>query len=384
MTHVSTAYPVQLGFLPSSEAIPDLQHPGLFRAGERGSTPYGGKGIEVRTCSAIDGCDAERPDVGLFTSSFDTVDLSPLHDLQSVLARIRSAGEATDDDTADVRRALDGAELECSSGSRVKVLQLAGEGMIMRKAGPNRMSVVSARTKGANGHGPATSVHADQDVYGTPLAQLMDGRAPELFRHDSPDGKNLDASLMLLNLWIPLHQITQPLVLGDARSFDRRRHQLRYGLATDSFLDRDDDQVINDIWTFLYDPGQRWHFRSEMDHQSAYLFDTLGTPHGAGVLPDEDIAERCSLALVAAESAAERGDAAELNDILSDPALLEVPDRATPALRVAIGELQSLIADALTAPTAVSEPWIARSRSARERVVRMSLEMRLVATVRSC
>src|SRR5690606_27658962 len=146
---------------------------------------------------------------------------------------------------------------------------------------------------GMNDHGGATSIHADQDVYGTPLTELMDGRAPSLFRHDSPDGSNDDAGLMLANLWIPLQQITQPLVLGDGRSIDRRRHQLRYGLATQSFLERDDDMVINDIWTFLHDPDQRWYLRSEMDHRSAYVFNTLSTPHGAAVLPGEDLAEQC-------------------------------------------------------------------------------------------
>ena len=118
-----------------------------------------------------------------------------------------------------------------------------------------------------------------------PLTQLMDGRAPTLFRHDSPDGYNHDESTMLVNMWIPLQQITQPLVLADGRSIDRRKHQLRYGLATDSFLDRDDDLAVNDIWTFMYDPDQQWYFRSEMDFRSAYVFDTLSTPHGAAVLP---------------------------------------------------------------------------------------------------
>lgn len=173
----------------------------------------------------------------------------------------------------------------------------------MRTAGPNGLSMAGSRSSGVNGHGQATSVHADQDVFGTPVAQLMDGRAPELFIHDSPDGYNHDAALLLVNFWIPLQQITQPLVLADGRSIDRRRHQLRYGLATDSFLERDDDLVINDIWSFLHDDDQRWYFRSEMDHRDAHVFNTLSTAHGAGTLPGEDVAERCYLALEVAESA---------------------------------------------------------------------------------
>ena len=151
----------------------------------------------------------------------------------------------------------------------------------MRKSGPNGMSVGGATVVGANGHGAATSVHADQDVYGTPLTQLMDGRAPSLFAPRLTRRAEPRRQLMLVNVWIPLRQITQPLVLADGRSIDRRRHQLRYGLATTSFLERDDDMVINDIWTFLHDPGQRWYLRSQMDHRSAYVFNTLSTPHGA-------------------------------------------------------------------------------------------------------
>ena len=180
----------------------------------------------------------------------------------------------------------------------------------MRKAGPNGMSVVGPRSHGMNDHGGATSVHADQDVFGTPLTQLMDGRAPSLFRHDSPDGHNHDARLMLLNLWIPLQQITQPLVLADGRSIDRRRHQLRYGLATETFLERDDDMAVNDIWTFLHDPDQRWYLRSDMDHRHAYVFNTLSTPHSACTLPGEDVAERCYRSLEDAEAAVARGDVA--------------------------------------------------------------------------
>lgn len=383
MTVTEVAYPVELGFLPPGEAIPDVDHPGLLRAGERGSAPYSGKGVEFHRCSATDGAQSENSDIGLLTTSFDVVDLSSFADLQTTLTKIRAAGEISDADMAQVRTALDGVVLRCSNGLTVKVLQLAGEGMIMRQSGPNRMSVVGSRMKGANGHGAATSVHADQDVYGTPLAQIMSGRAPSLFRHDSPDAQNFDPSLMLLNLWIPLQQITQPLVLGDARSLDRRRHQLRYGLATDSFLERDDEQVINDIWTFLHDPGQRWYFRSEMDHRSAYVFDTLGTPHGAGVLPGEDLAERCSEALRAAEGAVERDDVGELVAALAGADIGSSPENSPPALRAAIALLQTVIADAIAAPNAVDDAWIRRARAARRSVVRMSLEMRLVATVQA-
>ncbi len=303
---------------------------------------------------------------------------------------MRRAGRVTPDAAERIRAALDGATLRLASGSTVEVLHLAEEGFIMRCAGPNRMPVTGSASKGMNGHGPATGVHADQDVYGTPLTQLMDGRAPSLFRHDSPDGDNHDAGLMLVNLWIPLQQITQPLVLADGRSIDRRRHQLRYGLRTDAFLDRDDDQVINDIWTFLHDPAQRWYLRSEMDHRSAYVFDTLSTAHGSCVLPGEDAAEAWYRRLEAAEAAVAAGDARALANALEGAPRPPLAEPTPPALAEAIAAMAALADDALAddaladhgavcGPTAA--PWTAASAAARRRVVRMSLEMRMVVSI---
>jgi hypothetical protein len=189
---------------------------------------------------------------------------------------------------------------------------------------------------------------------------------------------------MLVNLWIPLQQITQPLVLGDRRSIDRPRHQLAYGLPTDSFLDRDDDQAVNDIWAFLHGPDQRWYFRSEMDHRRAYVFDTLSTPHGSAVLPGESVAERCYLALEAAEAAIERGDGAELARVVSEAGDLDAPDRVTPALGQAIADMVALLHEAGADPAGTcgdAEAWVTASRAARRRVVRMSVELRLVVSV---
>ena len=136
---------------------------------------------------------------------------------------------------------------------------------------------------------------------------------------------------------------------------------------------------------FLHDPDQRWFFRSEMDHRSAYVFNTLGTPHGAGVLPGEDVAERCFRALEAGESAAERGDAPGLVDALSDLDDTQTPERATPALRRAIDGMLTLADEARADTEAVcgprSQDWVASSRAARRAVVRRSLELRVVVSV---
>lgn len=371
--------------MPPTQAIPDVDHPGLLRAGSRASAPYVREGVEMHQCPATDACqdDEARPD--LFGSGFDTVDLSTFDALQATLARVRDAASITDEDATAIRTALDGAELRCSSGQTLTVLYIADEGLIMRKTGPNGMSVVGPRSIGMNDHGGASSIHADQDVYGTPLTELMDGRAPSLFRHDSPDGYNHDARLMLLNLWIPLQQIVQPLTLGDGRSLDRRRHQLRYGLATDSFLDREDTMVINDIWTFLHDPGQRWYLRSEMDHRHAYVFNTLSTPHGAATLPGEDVAEQCYRALEAAEAAVESGDAGALAVAVASTPDATLPARTPPALTAAIAAMVALLDEAARDPAGVcgpgAEQWLAASRVSRRRVIRMSLEMRMVVSL---
>jgi hypothetical protein len=247
------------------------------------------------------------------------------------------------------------------------------------------MPVVAPRSNGMNDHGGATSVHADQDVFGTPLTQLMDGRAPSLFRHDSPDGANRDAGLMLVNLWLPLQQITQPLALADGRSIDRPRHQLRYGLATEGFLDREDDMAVNDIWTFLHHPDQRWYLRSEMDHRRAYVFDTLSTAHGGCTLPGEDVAERCYRALEDAEAAVAAGDVAALTDAVSPIRHPDMPTEAPPALRAAVDAMAAVADEAHTDPARScgegAEAWLTRSRQARAAVVRMSLEMRMVVSI---
>lgn len=382
MSVVDSSYPVRLGFMPESQAIPDPDRPGLFRAGPRAAAPYGNERVEFRDCAATDLADTEVDGLGIRTSGFDQVDLSGLDAVQRACASIRSAGRADDAAAATVRAGLEGAVLRTARGGSVRVLHLADEGFIMRTAGPNGLSLVGPRSEGMNGHGGATSVHIDQDVYGTPLTQLMDGRAPSLFVHDSPDGRCDDAAMFLMNMWIPLQQAVQPLTVADGRSLDRRRHQLRYGLPTGSFLDRDDETAINDIWTMLYDQGQEWYFNSEMDHRSAWIFNTLSVAHGAGTLAGEDVAERCYLALEAAEAAVELKDPGALAATLEPAAGSSAPPTAPQALRSAIDGMAGCVEDALADPAGVCGPhaaaWSAGARAARRRVVRMSLELRLV------
>jgi len=376
--------PVELGFLPPEQAIADPDHPGLLRAGPRAAAPFGDDRVEFATCLATD-LSVDRSDLpDLVHHGLDTVDLAGLESLQAACARALAAGRIEPADVEVIRGALDGVELLCASGRSLRVRFLAGEGFFMRTVGPNRMSM-TPQADGMNNHGGAASVHADQDVYGTPLVQLMDGRAPDLFRHVSPDGANHDADLMLVNLWIPLQQVVQPLLLADGLTIDRRRHQLRYGLPTTSFLDRDEDMAINDIWSFLHDGAQRWYFRSDMDHRTGWVFNTLSTPHGAGVLPGEDLAAKCVRVLQDAELAVVHSDAAALGETVAKVTGVTIPEDAPAPLCIAIEQMLSLCASAAGDPAGTlvdgGSQWLAAAAAARQSLVRMSLELRLVVSL---
>ncbi|WP_434424560.1 hypothetical protein [Nannocystis pusilla] len=183
-------------------------------------------------------------------------------ELQAALERVRVAGRLGPADAAEIRRNLLGRMFTLPSGERLWLLFIAREGFFMRRAGPGGMALTREPNPEMNEHDASVAVHADQDVEGTPLRQMMRGAAPWLFRHESPGRRNRLSRLALLNVWIPLEQVTRPLVLMDRRSLDRQRHQLRYGLITDAILPRGEDMRINDIWTFLHDDEQRWHFTS--------------------------------------------------------------------------------------------------------------------------
>jgi hypothetical protein len=151
--------------------------------------------------------------------------------------------------------------------------------------------------------------------------------------------------------------------------------------------------VVNDIWTFLHDPSQQWYLRSEMDHRTAYVFNTLSTPHTSCALPGEDLAERCYRALEDAEPAVTSGDPSACREALAeidptdrtDAAVLAPPEDTPPALREAIAALVAVADEARHDPDSVcgprAEAWLAASQAARRRVIRMSLEMRVVVSI---
>jgi hypothetical protein len=317
---------------------------------------------------------------GLERAGFETIDLSGNARLQAALATVRDEDRVSEAAAAELRASLNGARFQLADGKGLRVEHVADEGLIHRRAGPNGLAVNPGGMEGANGHDAAKRVHADQDVLGTPLKQLMNGGAPALFRHRTPDARNDDSSLFLLNLWIPIQQITRPLVLMDRRTLDQKRHQLRYGLPVTRFLDRDDERSVNDIWTFLPDPAQEWYFRSAMGPDQGYVFDTLGEPHGACILPGEEALEQLYLNL---GRACEATDAATLRAIAAarPPAL---PAVTTEAIRDTWRRMTELLHEADTRATEIcasDENWRARARAAMDAVIRRSVEMRLVATL---
>ncbi|MBL0205062.1 MAG: hypothetical protein IPQ14_12245 [Candidatus Microthrix sp.] len=111
MTRQTGTYPVELGFLPDAFAIPDVDHPGLLRAGERGAAPYGGESVEHHDCPATD-CNQVDQGVDLLNAGFDTVDLTPFAHLQSVLERV---DEARQPERLGCRSGAGGAGRSCAA-----------------------------------------------------------------------------------------------------------------------------------------------------------------------------------------------------------------------------------------------------------------------------
>lgn len=373
----------ELGFTPAADVSLDTTRPGgVLRAKTHPDDGYANNAIAMHTCRIDDlAAGAVRP--GLEATGFDVADISGLAPLQRVLARVRGAGALTEADATELRRRVTGRSVRLSDGRRLRFLYVAPEGIILRQAGPDGLAVDPEvpRTR-TSGHDAATSVHGDQDVRGTPIRQILRGAGPWLFRHDAPDGSNRWSPLFLVNLWIPLQQITRPLALMDERTLDRRRHQLRYALPTEAFLDRAPDRRLNDIWTFLPDDGQRWYFTSEMDSRRAYVFNTLTVPHGSFVLPGEDVARRLYVRLREAKDAVSRGDRAAL----ARSARVELASTAhvaTAPLRRAIDAMEALLSEARVAggahALAAGEAFRARADDAMNRVVRRSIELRTVA-----
>jgi hypothetical protein len=378
---VVSEFDVEMAFANTTGIEPDTVRPGRLRSptvvpGKIDSKiPPDNHTVRLRDLSALD---TDSPDFSRM--GFDRLNLGPLRELHATLDRVKLAGFITLEDAAVIRQTLQGKDFKLSCGKRLRLLSVATEGLILRKAGPNGLNPYPDEPMTEmNGHNAALSVHADQDVTGTPLRQLMRGVAPYLFRHQSPDSSNQLSPFLLVNLWIPLQQITRPLCLMDRGTLDRRQHQICYSLPTDNFLNRDEDLRHNDIWTFLYDAKQQWYFSSEMDAQTAYVFDTLGTPHGSTILPGESVAEDLYLRLQAAILAIKAGDVAALR-IISKDSKPDLPTNTPLPLRKSIEKMAGLLrmADSKSVDALVG-PWSTEAENTADQVIRKSIELRAVS-----
>jgi hypothetical protein len=359
-----------IGYMSPDGVAVDKQRPGgVLRAPTR---PLDGdiyKALSLHECALHDLAAPDALIPSLDTTGFDTVDLSGLDALQALLQEIRAANCITDEQITRVRRALLGKTFRLSNGKKLRILFIAGEGTILRRAGPNGLKVNPEEPMNENNsQDGAQAVHGDQDVRGTPVRQILRGTGPLIFRHEAPDGANKRSPVFLLNIWIPLQQITRPLVLMDGRTLNRKQHQLRYALPTETILNRDEDRRLNDIWTFLHDEKQQWYFTSELDSRKAYVFNTLSNPHGACILPGEAVAEQCYKALQAAMRA---------EDFVM-PDILALPDDCTAPLRKAVETMAGLLQEV---KRQAGVDWQQRAAVAMDRVMRKSIEMRLVAWV---
>lgn len=386
---IVTSYEGALGFARAEDVSIDTLRPGgLLRARTHETDAERRVSLAMHRVRLIDDAAPGAAAPRLDREGFEAVELGADARLTTLLAAVAAASHLDEAQAQALRRLLRGRVIPLGDGRRLRVLFVASEGIIFRSSGPNGAvprpgEPITAR----NGHQAAAQVHVDQDVRGTPLRQLLFGLAPRLFRHDSPDSANRRSRLHLLNVWIPLQQITMPLALMDERSFDRRRHQLRYALPTDEFFVRDPSLRINDIWSVLPDPEQRWHFRSAMPLGTAYVFNTLSTPHGAFVVPGEAAGGRLAARLRAVADARLRGDAATLAALLREREAVSASlaaEATTPALRAAIVGLDALLDEAAGRDdddAARAAEFAARVAASCERLVRKSIELRAVVWV---
>jgi hypothetical protein len=167
---------------------------------------------------------------------------------------------------------------------------------------------------------------------------------------------------MLVNLWLPLQQLTRPLTLMHSASLDRRRHQCRYGLPTEGILNRSGEVAVNDIWAFLHHEAQEWYFHSELGLGHAYVFDTLSTAHGSCALPGEEVAADRYRRLASAEAAIGDRDTAALRAAVGAHA----GDVPTASLQRAITTMDALLREAASQgerlTSSDASDWLRRSQ----------------------
>jgi hypothetical protein len=361
-----------LGFARPERVGPDPERPGVRRSATIEPQPLNGTTLAMHECEIRDLAADDAPAPRFDDAGFTIVDLPDHRGLHDALRAALRDEQLRAHHEAAIRRSLERTQLRLRDGTRLLILHIAEEGLLFRREGPAGIDP-GGPVDGGVRHGGAVNVHADQDVLGTPVRQLLRGQAPRLLRHDAPDSTNRRSPLQLVNLWLPLRQVVRPLVLMHSASLDRRRHQCRYGLPTEGILDRSGEGAVNDIWAFLHDEAQAWFFHSELELGQAYVFDTLSTAHGSCALPGEEIAADRYLRLVAAEEAVRDGGTAALSAAAAARGVVDVP---TESLRRAVAAMDEVLDEAGHLEASAVDAWRRRSEAARASVVRSSIELR--------
>lgn len=401
----------KLAFANESKLTQDTQRPSLKRLPtqpiEAAINPQNAEFASVENCEFYDSLAPSAPTLSLEKMGFEVLDLSRFGELQRIFEETREAAHITVAQGKAIRKHLRGQSFKLSNGKSLRLLYITPAGLILRRAGPNSLDVNKVEEMTAmNGHGGAEMIHGDQDVFGIPLKRILPGLAPRLFRHETPDGKNSRSPFFLVNLWVPLDQATRPLTLMDRRTLNKKQHQVRYTLESNSdlaqmlidrmfgknkgpaFLIKFLKPIVKwfakvDIWLFLHDKKQKLYFTSRMDSNSAYVFDTLGMPHGSFVLPGEKVAEQLYIQFQSACEAVVYRDVEALKRATQGIAF-NLPEETTIPLRNAIANMQRLLKEAQVDVNQVLQQdsdWLKRARAAMNRVVRKSIEMRAVAMV---
>lgn len=368
-----------LGFARPDRVGPDHERPRVRRSATIEPEPLDQTTLAMHECEIRDLAFLDTEEPSLDDAGFAIADLPDRRGLHETLRAVRRDQRLSPRHEAAIRRSLGRARLRLRDGTHLLIVHVAAEGVLFRSAGPDGIDVHEGAGDEIR-HGGAVNVHADQDVLGTPLRQLMRGHAPRILRHDAPDSSNRRSPLMLVNLWLPLRQLTRPLTLMHSASLDRRRDQCRYSLPTEGILNRSGERAVNDIWAFLHDEAQEWYFHSELTLGQAYVFDTLSTAHGSCVLPGEDVAADRYRRLAAAEAAIGERNATAVRAAARGRG---EPEVSTASLQRAIARMDALLDEAASQAdglaTGSAHGWLQRSEAARAAVVRSSIELRALA-----
>lgn len=165
---------------------------------------------------------------------------------------------------------------------------------------------------------------------------------------------------------------------------------MRYGLTVETFLKRNDERNVNDIYVCTFNDSQDWYYNSSIDEsRGAYIFETLSTAHGSATLTGEKLAGDLFTAL---DGVVEHLEACDNKSSISEHARKIVPEsllkldageveKVPLRLRNKVQKMEALIRAACEGAVDNWESWTADAKLCLEGCIRRSIEMRCVAVV---